>query len=219
MLLLLFFDGLILLLHLTLGSVSTFFHLDFEHNVPTVYQAVKLLSAGYLLLFGILELKEKFLDAAERWLLYPLAALFIFLGLDEIGVLHENVDHYVREVFPAVADSMLVQAEQVGYFSSTWILYCLSLIILMGLYGLYALRFVIRFRPKLLVLLIAFGGLLASTLVFEFLANQNHVDAGRYQLLAIFEESSELFGISLGFVFVVKLFQWLAITNSSSKAK
>lgn len=203
---LLFFDVVIVLLHLFLGNVSTFFHLDFEHNLPTVYQALKLLTAGYLIGFGVLEVYEKF-TARQRLLVSPLAGLFIFLGIDELGLLHEQLDHYIREVFPEFADFVLWQAQQVGYFSSTWMVYYLPLILVFAGYGLYLLWYLFQNKSRLILHLLVFASLLLMTLCFEFIANQNQVSHDRYFLYSLMEETAELVGISVGLLFGLRLFR------------
>lgn len=195
-------DILMLMLHLVFGSFSYFFHLDVEHNLPAIYQATKLLTVGYLTLFRLIKIPK--LKTAKKWLLYPLSLLLIFVGLDELGQIHEHVEFFVRQVSPKTADAVLNLAESLGYFSSTWMLYYLPFFVAVGIYGLAVLFDVLRHHRSLLPVLFLSGVFIALVIVFEFLSNQGQVDSRLYHQYITLEETAEMIGISLAGFFALR---------------
>lgn len=128
------FDLLVLCLHLLLGSTNSFFHLDFEQNLPTVYQSFKLIGFGILFLaMG----SKKIAKPDLRGFILPLAFVMTFLGLDELLQIHENI-YRIFELFDFFHPSKIVEASmKMGYRSSLWILYYLPLIFLFVFWGGY----------------------------------------------------------------------------------
>lgn len=195
-------DLLMLMLHLVFGSQSYYFNLDVEHNLPTIYQATKLLTVGYLTLFNLL--KAPRLKTAKKWLPYPLSLLLIFVGLDELGQIHEHTEFFVRQVSSETANAILAVAERFGYYSSTWMIYYLPLFLLAGIYGLAVFYDVLRYHRSLLWPLALAGGLILLVLVFEFLGNQGQVESALYLTLIAYEELAEMVGVSLIGYFAIR---------------
>jgi hypothetical protein len=165
-------DLLVVLLHVLFSHSSSFFHLDREYNLPTAYQSLKLLMAGHLAL-GVIWLKHNFNALKRNDLLFfaPLAAMFIFVGLDELGQLHENVDFFVREVSPQSADAMLGIAESIGYISSTWMLYYLPIFAMSVPYFIFALKHSLQNYGQQSWLFAGIIGSFIGVAILEFLGN------------------------------------------------
>lgn len=203
----LFFDILVLFLHLTFGHISSFFHLDFEHNLPTIYQSAKLIAAGTIstLVLWQMWIMSKVNKPALIFFGF-FAAGFIFLGLDELGQLHEHIDFFVREVRPEYAETQLDLAESLGYYSSTWILYYTPIIVASIAYFIYGAKFVwdkIPARKTAYLLMLFF---FAATIFFEFVSNQREVDPQLYQNYITYEETAEMLGATAGLAVVLKPF-------------
>jgi hypothetical protein len=207
---LIFLDLVIVLLHMLFGQYSSYFNLDHEYNLPTVYQSLKLLTAGHLAL-GLLWLRRTFgvMSRSELWFYAPLGAMLIFIGLDELGQLHENVDYFVREVSPGFADSLLMRLESVGYYSSTWIAYYSPLIIPAIPYFGFALSYTYRNLRKYTGLFAAIVVCFAGVIFFEFISNQGSIPDHEYQNYIVIEELLEMIGASLAVGFL-----WQVLSES-----
>ena len=86
-------DFLVLLLH-CLFPEKTFFNLDVESNLPTIYQGMKILLLSFLAFYLFLSSVDKF---KNFWLFF--AFVFLFLALDEVGQIHENLPTFFNELF------------------------------------------------------------------------------------------------------------------------
>ncbi len=131
-------DTSILVLHLLLGHLSQFFHLDFEQNLPTVYQSFKLIIFG--IIFFTVGLKKSIKQENKRFIL-PLSLVLVFLGLDELLQIHENI-YRIFELFDLFHPSKIVELSiRMGYRSSLWILYYLPFIFIFVFWSGYWLRY------------------------------------------------------------------------------
>lgn len=200
---LLLFDFLVIGLHVWLSSWTTFFHLDYENNFPTVYQSFKLFTGGYLVLFMTIQFWNV-LTKFQKWLLVPLSALYIFIGLDELGQLHENTDAFVREVSPEFADGLLAFAQSIGYVSSTWMLYYIPFFILIGIYGLFLMIYILKNQRHHFITFLIGASIVSLVLIFEFVSNQGQVDPQLYERYILIEESAEMIAISIGVFFAAQ---------------
>lgn len=137
-LLLLTVDIILLIVHIFLGRQINYFHLDFENNLPTIYQSSKLAIFG-IVFFGV-SLGGKIKKELKSFM-FPLSIFIIFLGLDEYFQIHENI-YRIFEFFPFLHPSKIVDASmRLGYRSSLWILYYLPGIILFFFWSGYWLRY------------------------------------------------------------------------------
>ncbi len=91
LLLLLFLDFFVLLLGYVFGD-KAIFNLDIESNLPTIYQGVKIILVSFLTFDIFLFTKNK---SKYFWLFLSVA--FLFLGMDEIGQIHENLPTFLNE--------------------------------------------------------------------------------------------------------------------------
>ena len=205
--LVLLLDLIIVILHLTLGGFSSFFHLDFEHNLPTLYQSAKLIAVGAVAAVVIWQLSlMKNLKRADIIFYSLFGAGFVFLGLDELGQLHENVDYFVREVNPGYADAQLELLQSVGYRSSTWMVYYAPIMLAASFYFVYAWKYIKdnipKVKPAFLTMLVMFS----LVIIFEFVSNQGYTDPGLYQIYITIEESAEMLGATAGLAVMLSPF-------------
>lgn len=200
---LLVFDFLVAGLHVAFGDWTTYFHLDHEHNFPTVFQSLKLLTVGYIILFSLIQVWQN-LSTYKKWLLAPMSGLFIFIGLDELGQLHENTDRFVREMNPDFADGLLYFAESIGYVSSTWMLYYTPFFIAVGIYSLFLMYYVAKKQSHHFPTLLFGGFVISLVLLFEFVSNQGQVDSTLYEEYILWEELAEMVGLSIAAFFAAQ---------------
>lgn len=186
---LLFFDLVVLLLHLLMGERSTFFHLDFEQNLPTIYQSAKLIIFG--LVFFVLSLNKKIKKGIKGFIL-PLSLCLIFLGLDELLQIHENI-YRIFELFDWLHPNKIVAASmKLGYRSSLWILYYLPLIFLFVFWSGYWLRY-FESKMKNNAWILALSSLsLFVVLLTEVISSTGSYSVNTYYWLVTLEEISEM---------------------------
>ena len=160
------------------------FDFNEEMNIPTFFSSVILLTAA-MLLACIAEAHRRQSGRFAAW--YGLAAIFLFLAIDENAGIHE--------LFQAPA-SRLVDAS--GLFFHAWIIpYVAVLAILLPIYG----RFMAALPHRTMVLFGIAGAIfVAGAVGFEAIGGsylEQHGPNVGYHILTTIEEGMEMFGISL----------------------
>lgn len=186
-------DAVIVLLHILLGRQYSFFHLDVEANLPTIYQSLKLLIFG--LLFLSIAVKSR-VSREIRAFIGPLAIVFLFLGLDELLQIHENI-YRVFELLPWIHPSKVVTLSmQLGYRSSLWILYYLPFIFIFVLWSGYWLRaFQTMLKSNFWIIGLSISSLFV-VLLAEILSSTGVYSESAYFWLITFEETAEMLFVS-----------------------
>ncbi len=195
-------DLLLLALSFLFPTMS-FFNIDMESNLPTIYQGLKLILIGsssllILLLLPIASIKlERFF-----WLFWSF--MFFFLGVDELTQLHENIQTYVREL---TGQGSVVYEEvftDLGYSSTPWLLYYMFFFILSTFFIVFAAR-KLKDLDKSSKLFLAIGWVLfLSVLLVEYINTKEGIMFGpSYLILVSIEELLEMVGASFLFVFTV----------------
>ena len=186
---LLSFDFAILLLHLSLGQRFSWFHLDFESNLPTYYQSLKLIvfGAAFIPLSFMLKIRLEL-----KFFLVPLGLFLSLLGLDELLQIHENI-YRLFELFDWLHPSKIVEASmKMGYRSSLWILYYLPIIVLVVFWSGYWLAY-FQSKVKGNFWIIGVSSLaLFTILLMEILSSTGSFAPGVYTLLVTVEEVAEM---------------------------
>ena len=161
------------------------FNLNLESNIPAFYSSLQLIVASALL-FSIGGSHKK---SAQPWVLwYVLAAIFVFLAVDEFASIHESLTDHVRE---SLGTS--------GYLFYAWVIpYGIAVLLL----GLLFARFLLRLpRATMIWFMVSGTTFIAGAVGFEMLGG-NYVtspDAREvvYSLLYTCEEMLEMVGIAL----------------------
>lgn len=203
LLLLLFLDFFVLLLGYVFGD-KAIFNLDIESNLPTIYQGVKIILVSFLTFDIFLFTKNK---SKYFWLFLSVA--FLFLGMDEIGQIHENLPTFLNEfLIPKAIQNPYDYLNQYGYESTTWLPYYLPLIgIFLMVGGVYIVKFLKtnwrRASFFILGVLCLVGGILV-----EYLNTKPDImfQEGYYRLV-FWEESLEVLGISFILFFAYLYFR------------
>ena len=183
-------------LHVYFDWQFDFFNLDREHNLPTSYQGLKyivLATSSFVVAYTswLKPVASKFY--AKFWLL--LWGLFSFLCLDEMGLLHENIERHATDLFPSLEGFLQARAFDAGWSGASWILFYgvigLLLLPLAGYMGYFAVR---HLRPHWTYLALGFALVVFGAAGLEFLSTSGTSD---YNTSIVFEEGLEMLGISV----------------------
>jgi hypothetical protein len=157
----------------------SFVNLDYEFNLPTFYQGIKAIIIGlYLLkmvgfkLFGI---------------------LLVYIGIDEVLVIHEKTENIFRVLFPEFTSNLLFMANKLGYKSVTWILLLFPLLLVLIIYIARLIKYFSQEEKNILFLSFVF---FAIALVTEFVNTQSHIPVNIYHQLIALEEGCELIAVT-----------------------
>ncbi len=168
-----------------LGSLTFWFNLDKEKNIPSAYSACSLVLCA-LLLGYIARAKRTVQLPSRHW--WILAIIFVFLGLDEYVKIHERLTIPLRQA---------LHASGVLYYA--WIIpYGLLTLTLCASYG----AFLWQLPKKTRWLCICAGGIYVGGAVgMEMLSGRyftvHRVQDQTYVVLATIEEILEMSGVVL----------------------
>ncbi len=188
-------DLLIILLHLLFGRFILF-NLDFEANIPTIYQGLKLLIFAHLFALFIFRNEFKKFSWMVKFISIFAFLLTLFVALDEMAMIHENVPTFVMDFAPAQSIELNDTARESGYDGSIWVIYYLP--IFMTAAGLFLLQLKSLYKHlKLWVLVFIFAiTLLILVPVFETFSTSGSYSEN-YNTLITVEESAEILGMTL----------------------
>lgn len=176
--------------------------MDQEGNLPTFYQAVK------LLVFGIYLLYKSYKKKYNSWFLWIASIILIYISVDEFLMIHEDFPEYANNIIPRTAYNIKIWSENFGYNGAIWVIYAIILILSSTPFLLYELIYLIRNYKynKLSSFMIFLGTILfLSVLVIEGYATTGKLSREEYNLMVVFEESFELVGASF---LVFAFFNW-----------
>jgi hypothetical protein len=99
----LFLDSLVVTAHLLLKDKYGFFNLDGEQNLNSTYSGFKLLCIAAMVVIQFLILQKARERFSKRVIWFLVATSFIYLGLDELAMLHERLGFVINNLI-GVAD-------------------------------------------------------------------------------------------------------------------
>lgn len=210
-------DFLILSLSLLFPNL-TLFNLDLESNLPTIYQGFKLLMIGSSSVMILVFLYILGKDMAKNWFWIFWSALFFFLGLDEIGEIHENVSTYMKEILGKEIVEYEEAIVEMGYSSTPWLLYYFFFFIIASvLVAMYLGQKDVKNKRYLIVGWVLF----ISVLLVELINTQQEIMFNHgYLLLMSIEEMLEMVGASfLLFFSLLKLFELVSVVKKRLKGE
>ncbi|CAK8721329.1 Multidrug transporter [Candidatus Electrothrix laxa] len=172
-------------------EITNYVDLDIEKNIPSLYSAFAIFLCS-LLFFCISSLEKK--QGRRRCYWLGLAAVFLFLSLDESLALHEGLGDLTEEY---IQQTGIMQARGLLYFP--WII---PYGILTTLLGMLYFRFILRLPRKTAVLLILSAGIfLTGAVGFDMFGGREAEIHGYYSVmytvLYTIEEFLEMSGIVL----------------------
>lgn len=203
-------DLLMILLHFIFGLNYSLFNVDVESNIPTIYQGFKLLSFGYLFIFIVYLIQEKTKAKIIFWL--SSAFMFIYLGLDEIGQIHENIPTYIAEISPKLDQRVMEFLKSINYNGSTWVFYYIPVIITIALpIFIFNTYYLFKNFRKALIPYVFGIIFLFYVPIIEINNSNGLLTLDLYNISIIYEEFLEMIGIS----FIV--FSYLIALNGEKK--
>ena len=178
------------------GFIPFFKLVDFnnERNIPTLYSSTALIFSSALL--AIIAITHRRLGNSY-WHWVGLAAIFLFLAIDETATVHEKL---IRPIQAALDTS--------GIFLFAWVIpYSLALIVFIVAY----LKFLINLPRKTMILFIVAGSFFVfGALGVEMLSGQHIQSFGAdnlgYGIYYTFEELLEMLGI---IIFIYALLSYI----------
>jgi len=88
--------------HFTVYGLADLLDVNKEANLPSLYSACSILFCGFLLI--VIAKAKRRAGAPYRWHWAGLAAIFLFMGLDEGAVIHEKLIVRIREAYHTTGD-------------------------------------------------------------------------------------------------------------------
>ena len=172
--------------HPKLKGLVPAFYVDFESNVPTWYSSCALLlAAALLLLIAIAKLQQRDRYGAH-WL--ALSALFLFLSIDEVAMIHEYPIDPLRETFHAG-----------GPLYYTWVVPGILFVMIVGFsFSRFLLHLPDRIRNLFLVAGAIFvGGAIGVEMLSGMQADRFGEENFTYAMIVTVEEFFEMLGVVL----------------------
>jgi hypothetical protein len=211
-------DFLMVVLHL-LFPLKTVFNLDFESNLPTVYQGSKLILVVCIsfLILSLSYLRKGSIKKEWFWIFW--AAMFFFLGVDEMGQVHENISIYMKEVLRGGAVSYEATLVDLGYVSTTWLPYYFAAFILATVVVVLAFKDLYRRNSKTIWYLIVGWVFFLGVPVIEYINTMPHIMFQEgYVVFMLVEEIFEMLGATLLLIFTYEsLWDTLSSFRKSKK--
>jgi hypothetical protein len=162
--------------------------LDGEHNLPSLFSTILLLSASALLtLVALLESERK---GPDRWKWGILATGFLLMGLDETLSLHERMIEPLRNLLGG-------QHHHLGIFYFAWVVPGIALVAVLGV---FFLPFLFRLPRRTAIAFVIsgaiyVGGALGVELVEGWWREGHGHRNLTYHLLVSLEEGMEMVGV------------------------
>lgn len=160
------------------------FAVDMEGNIPTYFSSLLHLSSALLISLIAFDARQK--GSADRVKWTGMAAIFLFLSMDEASSMHELLTYPMRE---------LLGTSGILYFA--WVVPAMIiLIILAGIYWPFLRRLPKEtFRGFLLAAFVFLSGAILMEFVGGWLAEQQGVDHLEFGMATEVEEVLEMTGV------------------------
>lgn len=195
-------DLLLIPIHLTLGRFNTFFNLDYEANLPTIYQSVKYYLFAHFCLFNIWAFRYLYKKSDRKYDLFWSAIGFVLLalGIDELGQIHESLESILTQNNPELVASINGLISSTGYIGSFWVFYVIPFLLIFIVAAYFILKYALKHYRKNLKYLASSFGLILLIPVIEFLGTRGV--GSHYYKFVIGEEYTEMLAITLLAIFV-----------------
>lgn len=166
------------------------FNLDLENNIPSWYASSALFLCAFLLgVIGVAKQHEQ-APRSRQWL--GLAAIFLYLSLDEAASLHEMAMPLGRALLNQLGVSS-------GYLHFAWVIFGMIAVSIVGFSYLGFLRALPTATKRMFVIagMLYVAGALGIEIFGGKVASQGEMDSMFYAVLVAVEEGLEMFGIVL----------------------
>ncbi len=200
-----FLGDLFILALFLVFSDKIFFHLDMENNLPTIYQGAKLFMVATFSAMIILLLKiAGDLDLRKKIVFGGFFLGFLFIAIDEVGQVHENIKIQMDELLPFLGGAFN-QVRDAGYQSTPWIIYYIPIVILGLVLFVYTVKVLLDEKVKNLWTIFVGLAMFVGVLVMEYISTlPQFFWQDNYILLITIEEMLEKIGASFFLLFMIK---------------
>ena len=167
------------------GLVPLFF-VDMEYNIPTFFSVLLLLLVALLLaVIAALNWKQR-RPYTSKWAILSFG--FLFMAFDEAFQVHERLNLPI---------SKLLGGDNLGIFYFAWVVPCIALLLVLGL---FFLRFLLHLQIKtrlrfLMAATIYIGGAVGIELIGGRYAEIHDTQNLTYTMIATVEEGLEMAGL------------------------
>jgi hypothetical protein len=206
-------DIVFVALHFLYGQQNNFFNLDMERNLPTLYQSFQLitiasLSAAILTIMYAVENCSRF----ERLLFIPYWLVFVYLGLDDIGQIHENFADILTRF---IGNEVRIYTHYFTVFGftmySNWLLFFIPIMLGAVIYLIFLATYLHKERVAHLPIFLFAVLCFVLVPVIEYLDGSRtihlyaHNNFGELNILIALEEYIEMLGATLFLTFNILL--------------
>ena len=123
--------------------------------------------------------------------------MLIYLGVDEMSSIHENLPERLNQLFPILESLAVDLANRFSYDGSIWVIYYMPLIILTIPVFIFELIYIFKkIKWKILYILIGIFMLLSVPIV-EIINTSSGFTLEIYTLWVALEEALEMLGITI----------------------
>jgi hypothetical protein len=199
-------DALIVALHVLFPDKAVF-NLDFESNLPTIYQGAKLILISLL---ALMILTLSYLEGREirkDWFWVFWSSMMFFLAVDEMGQIHENVSQYIKEILGQGVGTFESTVADLGYSSTPWLKYYLVLFLVATAIVISFIKRMYKKDSKTVWYLIIGWLFFLGVPIIEYINTMPHIMFQEgYEALMIIEEVFEIAGASFLVTFTYEIF-------------
>jgi len=192
--------------HDFLFGLTPLFDLSTDSSIPTWYSSATLLISAILLAIISIGKKEEKDQLAVYW--GVLAVIFLYLSIDEVGRIHENIGQMIKVKFTGEAH---------GFVHYPWVIYGAALVLVVAVGYINFLRR-IPFKTMLLMVIsgaVYVGGALGMEMINARYDDLHGSQNLTYQMMTVFEEFLEMSGIA---IFIYTLMSYIATQSSHLRA-
>ena len=194
-------DIIFIILYFWFADQTSLLNLDIERNIPTAYQSVKLVVTGALIA-GLITLSFASKTRFRSYLLIPYCAIFIYLGIDEIGAIHESFEGVANRIGGDTVTQYREFYISSGYHAAQWLLYYTPIIVIAVAYLIYLVGYFREKKIKYLFLMAMGIALFSLVPVVEYYDSSSRETSGQAnRSIVATEEFFEMLGASVFFAF------------------
>ena len=207
--LILLLDLLMVVFHLLWGRDQPFFHLDYEQNLPTIYQGTKLILTSTLIFTHIFILLNFNIGInLKRNLIWiPFYLIFLFIGVDELSQFHESFSTRVVSIGSEPIEDYVSFFDKFDFTSATWLLiYIPAFLIFSGYIYVLVKSLITNYKKESLLLIIGALFFLAVPILELVNTSKEFWGTDTYEGLMIMEETAEMVGATF-FLY----FSWIVL--------
>ncbi|HMQ01850.1 MAG TPA: hypothetical protein PKD79_02145 [Candidatus Doudnabacteria bacterium] len=213
-------DVLMVVLHLSLGQQYNLVNIDLERNLPTLYQVFKLITITSIVaaIIALLHYSGR-LTKQAKWLLWPYWFGFAYIGLDELGEIHERFGDAIKYSEGWLGSYGQLWAN-LGFTSAWWLAFFTPIFVV----GLFYVWHLIKWLHKQqtgkihwLMIGIACFGLVIGVELWNTAEFSYEYTFLQRNLLVTLEEFLELLGASFLLIFNLFLYRHFEKTKLTRK--